>query len=168
METTKLLGKPYTDCNATPRYTKSFCEFSFLMNHIVDTCLCVPEYVPDIRKVVNNWSIKSCNFYEHSTCVSKGLSTGSSDQHNFIVLYYWAIWGYGVNLILLGILGQFGFVQFSGIIFYFYRGDNLWFSYVRSYFDPTVSGCLPGCLNSEYKRWSMEVIITYQISDYES
>jgi len=46
------------------------CEFAYLMNHIADTCLCVPEYVPYVRNVVGNQSLKACNFYEHSTCVS--------------------------------------------------------------------------------------------------
>ena len=69
------------------------------MHHIVDTCLCVPEYVPEIREIVKNWTIKACNFYEHATCVS----------------------------------------------------------YVRSYFDPSVAGCLPACTTSDYKRFSVLV-----------
>ena len=40
------------------------------MKHIAHTCNCVPDYVPNVRQVVNNTEIKSCNFYEHATCVS--------------------------------------------------------------------------------------------------
>ena len=37
----------------------------------MDTCQCVPEYVPEIREIVkNSISLKSCNFYEHATCVT--------------------------------------------------------------------------------------------------
>jgi len=44
------------------------------------------------------------------------------------------------------------FVQFPD------RPERQRLSYLRSYFDTSVSGCLPGCLNTEYKRWSMEVM----------
>ena len=40
------------------------------MTHIADVCLCVPEYVPNVREIVNQPDIKGCNFYEHATCVS--------------------------------------------------------------------------------------------------
>jgi len=40
------------------------------MTHIADVCMCVPEYVPNVRSVVNIPDIKACNFYEHATCVS--------------------------------------------------------------------------------------------------
>ena len=40
------------------------------MTHIADVCLCVPEYVPNVRQVINNSELKACNFYEHATCVS--------------------------------------------------------------------------------------------------
>ena len=48
----------------------SSCEFKALMTHIAEVCLCVPDYVPDIRTIVNDTTIKGCNFYEHSTCVN--------------------------------------------------------------------------------------------------
>jgi len=40
------------------------------MTHIADVCLCIPEYVPNVRQVINQSTIKACNFYEHATCVS--------------------------------------------------------------------------------------------------
>ena len=64
------MGAPYTTCNPQPGYTTSFCQFSAMMNHIVHVCGCVPEYVPDIRKIVNDSEIRACNFYEHATCVT--------------------------------------------------------------------------------------------------
>ena len=39
------------------------------MNHTAHVCKCVPEYVPNIREVLNT-TLKACNFYEHATCVT--------------------------------------------------------------------------------------------------
>ena len=48
----------------------SYCEFKTLMTHIAETCMCIPEYVPNIRQIVPDLDIVACNFYEHATCVS--------------------------------------------------------------------------------------------------
>ena len=40
------------------------------MNQIADVCLCVPDYVPNVRSIVNSTRLKECNFYEHATCVN--------------------------------------------------------------------------------------------------
>lgn len=32
--------------------------------------ICVPEYIPEVRTIVDDPNIKWCNFYEHATCVS--------------------------------------------------------------------------------------------------
>lgn len=40
------------------------------MHEIAEICLCVPEYVPDVREILNDTRLKGCNFYEHSTCVN--------------------------------------------------------------------------------------------------
>ena len=40
------------------------------MTHVADVCGCIPEYVPNVREVINKPAIKGCNFYEHATCVS--------------------------------------------------------------------------------------------------
>lgn len=71
LETTTKLGLPYTQCSKEEGYTKSFCEFSALMAHIVHVCGCVPEYVPNIKAIVKNYTkTRACNYYEHGTCVS--------------------------------------------------------------------------------------------------
>ena len=33
-------------------------------------CMCIPEYVPDVRTIINDSDAKACNFYEHATCVA--------------------------------------------------------------------------------------------------
>ena len=32
--------------------------------------MCIPEYVPNVRTIVNHTDVKACNFYEHATCVA--------------------------------------------------------------------------------------------------
>ena len=70
LETTRLLGQPFTACNPTEGYTKGFCEFSYVMAHVADTCLCVPGYIPNIRSIINDTSLPDCNYYTHASCVS--------------------------------------------------------------------------------------------------
>ena len=48
----------------------SACELTALMNQISHVCRCVPEYIPNVRDMINNPLIKGCNFYEHATCVA--------------------------------------------------------------------------------------------------
>ena len=40
------------------------------MRYIYEICHCVPEYVPHVRKLVNDSAAAACNFYEHSSCVT--------------------------------------------------------------------------------------------------
>ena len=70
IQTTNYSGPPYTSCNRHPDYSLSLCHYTALNKQIVDICGCVPDYVPDIRNIVKNQTIKGCNFYEHATCVS--------------------------------------------------------------------------------------------------
>ena len=47
----------------------SYCQFSELQQYIARTCNCIPEYVPNVRKIVGD-GYRACTFFEFSTCVS--------------------------------------------------------------------------------------------------
>ena len=40
------------------------------MREIAHVCLCIPDYIPNAQEFVKSDCIKSCNFYEHATCVA--------------------------------------------------------------------------------------------------
>ena len=58
IQTTKYLGPPYTQCNATVGYSQKLCEFIGLQQQIVNICSCVPDYVPNVRELVGDPNIK--------------------------------------------------------------------------------------------------------------
>ena len=67
----KLLGDPYTSCNADESYSEEGCAYSKLLNRIVDICECYPTYIGDGVKLILNKSLAiPCGFYEHATCVA--------------------------------------------------------------------------------------------------
>ena len=41
---------------------------------VANICGCIPEYIPNVREMIENPTIKGCNFYEHATCVSPLVS----------------------------------------------------------------------------------------------
>ena len=70
-----LPGERYTICiqykvKSCVFLLHSRCQFKALMSHIADVCSCVPEYVPNVRSMIENSTLRACNFYEHATCVS--------------------------------------------------------------------------------------------------
>ena len=70
IQTTNYLGPPYTNCHKEKGYSISVCHYKTMHRRIADICQCVPEYIPNIREIVQDATIKGCSFYEHSTCVS--------------------------------------------------------------------------------------------------
>ena len=68
---TKLLGKPYTNCNNEKNYSQLTCEVHNFMAKVIETCDCFPAYDDNFKRLPNFEELKPCNFFEQSTCFSK-------------------------------------------------------------------------------------------------
>ena len=64
---TKLLGKPFTDCNPNVNYTQRSCLTDHFINKVTSTCGCYPSY--DVKNFELT-GMKACNFFEQATCVA--------------------------------------------------------------------------------------------------
>ena len=60
----------------------SYCQFQALQHYIVKTCNCVPEFFPKVREIIGSYSIRACNFFEYSSCVSFIMSHFDPEVNN--------------------------------------------------------------------------------------
>lgn len=74
IQTNNYLGPPYTKCLIEKGYSITICHYQTVHRQIARICGCVLDYIPFIRDVVQNSTIKACSFYEHSTCASFVIS----------------------------------------------------------------------------------------------
>ena len=61
---TKLLGKPYTDCEPKEDYTQQACQQQYFMEKVLEICDCYPEYVhPYLDFIFRLLLVTQMNFY---------------------------------------------------------------------------------------------------------
>ena len=66
---TKLLGKPFTDCNPLKNYTQRNCLTEHFMAKMTSTCDCYPAYDDEFGDEFKA-NKRPCNFFEQATCVA--------------------------------------------------------------------------------------------------
>ena len=81
---TLLLGAPYSACNHSADYTKQRCRIEHFVTTVVDQCNCYPGF--DDFGAGFKGDIRSCNFFEQSTCVATIINERDEDAESSLCL----------------------------------------------------------------------------------